>query len=157
MYITPPFNFSLVEFEGGELNLNFEKMAVINIKKYGKPPRILIDKQTARNYYYLIYQFLDDNTAYENIDKYIIAMAANSLTIYGEAIRDVEVNGTIQTFATGAKNVSAYYTVMRDSIKTFTELSDKIGLDAKAREKLKAFADKADANDPLSNFMKKVE
>jgi P27 family predicted phage terminase small subunit len=104
-------------------------------------PAILLDSQSARNYYNNIMSFVKDRN-HLKIDGYTIAMAANCLHLYAEAVKKVEEKGSIQIFKTGHSNVSAYYTVMRDQLTQFQSLSDRLGLDPKARQKLVETAQK---------------
>lgn len=87
-----------------------------------------------------------DKGAFEKIDFYAVAMAANALTLYNNALEQVMEYGSTQTFKTGASNVTGAYTVMKDQAQLFQQLSDRLGLDVKAREQLQAYAKKENEN-----------
>lgn len=87
-----------------------------------------------------------DKGAFEKIDFYTVAMAANALTLYHQALEQVMEYGSTQTFKTGASNVTGAYTVMKDQAQLFQQFSDRLGLDVKARERLQAYAKKENEN-----------
>jgi len=117
-----------------------------------KYPDTLLEDAKAQAFFNEIQKFARTRNP-EKIDKYIIAMAANCLAMYAEAIKEIKAKGTIQVFKTGHANVSAQYTVAKDAVKQFIDLSNRIGLDAKARQTILESASKK-ADNPFSEFIK---
>jgi P27 family predicted phage terminase small subunit len=111
------------------------------------PPAIL--NNSARNYYNTIIRFLNEKGVFESIDFYMVAMAANALALYHEAAKQVAQDGATQKFKTGATNVNGAYTVMKDQVQVFQQLSIRLGLDVKSREKIMSYQNDSNESDPF--------
>jgi P27 family predicted phage terminase small subunit len=90
-------------------------------------------RKDASPYFEAIKAHLIDANRFREIDEMIIAEAANSYATIVDYARKVEDKGAVQTFKTGAANISAEYTVLKNERAQFLTLSKHLGLDPGAR------------------------
>jgi P27 family predicted phage terminase small subunit len=95
-----------------------------------------------------ICRLLEDYDALEEIDSYILSMTAHYLDLFHKhADKD-----PIQTYPTGAKQVSPSFSIMKDAREGFIKLSGKLGLSNKDRELMLKFKAKKDEGDALDDI-----
>ena len=105
-------------------------------------------KGNALKIYDEICSHLSNVDALEDVDSYIISMAAYYLDLF---MTHADA-GLVQTFANGTRQVSPEHTLMKDAREGFIKLSAKIGLSNKDREamlKFKGQSKEVDALDEL--------
>lgn len=98
----------------------------MNDSRFPEPQEYLTP--VGREIYYELCLHLFENDGFRRIDTFGLSMLAQGLEDYAEATRNVNEHGKVQTFKNGTQNVSAWYTVQRDSQAQVLRLSQKYGL-----------------------------
>jgi P27 family predicted phage terminase small subunit len=98
------------------------------------PPKWLPTR--AKKIFKQICGFLIQNDAVCVIDALYVSMAAACMDRYIDAEISVALNGTTQSYESGATAVSAEYTVMNNERKMFDQYARRLGLNIASREKL---------------------
>jgi len=118
-----------------------------------KPSTSLTDQEQVA--YNAIALHLLDAEAIRDIDAGILTRYAKSvcrLARFEKQLEEMEVEG-IQTFQTGARQISPEYTLMEKEMKIYLGLCDLLGVGPKSREKIVAFQEDIDEGmpDPFFN------
>ena len=109
---------------------------------------------TAKKYYTQICVHLEGADALEEIDSFGLSMMAHSLDLYKQAaekINDPSI-GVVQTYSTGAQQVSAWFSVMKNSLDYFLKYSQRYGMTPKDRELMIKFKVKRNEKDALTDL-----
>lgn len=108
-----------------------------------------------KKFYRTIIAYLAKNRAFQDIDTYLVSQLAYRWGRYKYAVEQLQnPNDMIQTFDSGATNVSAWYTVMEREANFVMKLSTQLGISQRSREGILAF--KADGNEP-GGLMSKLQ
>ena len=93
-------------------------------------------------------KFLDGFNAVEDIDGYILSMAAHYLYLFNKHAKE----DPVQTFTNGTRQVSPSFSIMKDAREGFLKLSSKIGMSNKDRELMMKFKVHKEEKDDLDNI-----
>lgn len=127
--------------------------------KHPTPESYLNKEQIA--IYHRLCDHVFSHTLLQNIDSIFLSQAAFSLSQISRLSKIVNSEGAVQTFASGASNVSGHYTALNKERDFLLKATLELGLSVRAREKLLSFADKAKLdsekasyqNDPFLNLI----
>jgi len=111
--------------------------------------------------YHRLCDHVFSHTLLQKVDSVFLSQAAFSLHQISRLSEIVNSQGCVQTFASGASNVSGYYTALNKERDFLLKATAELGLSVRAREKLLSFADKAKLdsekasyqNDPFLNLI----
>lgn len=90
---------------------------------------------------------LMDADALHDADTFILTAAAVNLKQMGDIIPELRVNGAIQTFENGTRNVSPEYSVFEKCNSLFLRHSRQLGLDPFSRQNMLIFLEQGDKDD----------
>ena len=130
-------------------------------KQFKHPtPESYLNKEQITIYHRLC-DHVFSHTLLQNIDSIFLSQAAFSLSQISRLSKIVNSEGAVQTFASGASNVSGHYTALNKERDFLLKATLELGLSVRAREKLLSFADKAKLdsekasyqNDPFLNLI----
>lgn len=103
----------------------------------------------ARKIYRAICKHLLENNSLCEIDSYYVSMAALSFCDFAKFAKEASENGYIQTYESGATNISTEYVIMRNERQAIETFCKNLGLNAKAREALIAFSKEPEQNNDV--------
>lgn len=99
-------------------------------------------------------KFLEDQGQLQSVDGYNLTMCVKTWTMVENALFDMEAEGTIQTFSTGAKQISAERQVYERAMKEFNHWSNQFGLTPRARKTLLTqLAPDTSKDDPFGDYI----
>lgn len=103
----------------------------------------------------LIKNHLESAEASYNVDIIAINMLARLLTVIQHSANNILKNDGIVVHSNGVQQISPEWTMFKQSIEMYNDMSDRFGLDPKARLKLEYFnrVDKKD-EDPIMKLIK---
>ena len=99
-----------------------------------------------------ICKLLDKYGTIEEVDSFGLSMLADSLDSYQVAAKEVNENGPVQVYKTGATAPSAWMNVKKQSYEAFLKLSQRFGLSPKDRELMLKFKVKKKEEDALDEI-----
>lgn len=108
--------------------------------------------ETAKEYYYLICSHLDSADALESIDSFGLSQMAFFLELFHQAAENVNDHGPVQIFASGAQNITGWFSVLKECEERFIKLSVKFGMSPKDRELMKQFKVRKKETDKLDEL-----
>lgn len=99
---------------------------------------------------------LENADASKSVDILSINLTARLLSVIKKSANEIIVNNGVHTYKNGTKQVSAEWTIFKQGIEMFNDMSDRLGLDPKARLKLEYFhrADNKKEEDPIMKLIK---
>lgn len=99
-------------------------------------------------------KFLEDQGQLQSVDEYNLTMCVKTWTMVENALFDLEAEGPIQTFSTGAKQISAERQVYERAMKEFNNWSNQFGLTPRARKTLLTqMAPDTAKDDPFGDYI----
>ncbi len=122
--------------------------------KYPKPPSHL--NELGHDFYYRVCQYLDDRGSFVPVDAILIALAGQSYAVtieYSQKMASGEIS-RIQTYKSGAENISAGYLIMEKEEKKLQRYLTMLGIGAAARDKIKILRHDSQSNKP--NALSKI-
>jgi phage terminase small subunit len=129
---------------------------VEGIKELPKPANWFNASARAKKIYKEIGTHLLETKKLQVFDSYALVLLAVALEQYSWAVNEInEMNknrpgsGYVQTYSTGAKNITAEVTVRKEAYKQIIELSSKFGLTIKDRHAMGRHANAAQTELPL--------
>lgn len=126
---------------------------------FGKAPDFLSTVKGAERIYYDLARHVHSVKALWSIDSYVVAQAAYWIALGSETIKDAK-GEFIQTFQTGAKQISPQFQIIDKAETHIKKYFDMLGIGMKAREAIEAFStgqgDDAGNDDPVTELMKKL-
>jgi P27 family predicted phage terminase small subunit len=151
------------------------KKSVSEKEKEGtlKPTRAIVDKtaplknwvkapiklsENGKLIYSAVLMLLITNEVATKLDTYAIALFADWLDIYetySELCRD---KGFVQTFESGATNITGYFSVKKEANKSVESYMKKLGLSIKDREMITAYMENRgeEEEDPFSAMARMI-
>lgn len=118
------------------------------------PPNYLSAAPRAVELYYQICGFLHDYKVFGQIDYLAVSSLSWWAHHYEQAATMVEKQGPVQTFESGATNVTGWFTAMEKADTKMMVYLKQLGLTPAARHGIRSFMDKkpkrADKQDPFS-------
>jgi P27 family predicted phage terminase small subunit len=104
----------------------------------------------------LIKKHLENAEASQNVDIMSLNLTARLLTVVNHAANNVIRNNGIIVYPNGTQQISPEWTVFKQGVEMYNEMSDRLGLDPKARIKLEYFnrADNKKDEDPIMKLIK---
>lgn len=103
------------------------------------PPPFMPLNRSQRKYYDRIWSFVSENIGLEDVDNFVITLAAQHLNMAAEALKriDKDANGKpLQTFENGTRQVSPDYTIYKSMSDQAMKMLEKSGVLPKARKDL---------------------
>lgn len=122
------------------------------MKEIPEPQSYLTDH--GKEIYYEICELLLKVGALEDVDSFGLSMMAQSLDLFQDASEQININGSVQTYKTGAQAISAHMTVAEKSIAAFFKFSEKFGLSNKDRERIMKFKKQPKQEDQIDKLLK---
>ena len=118
-----------------------------------KNPINLSDEE--QNIVEIVKKHLESADASYNVDIISINMLARLLTVVQQAANNLLKTGGVVIHANGLQQISPEWTMFKQSIELYNDMSDRFGLDPKARLKLEYF-DRVDkkVEDPIVKLIK---
>jgi len=118
-----------------------------------KNPINLSDEE--QNIVEIVKKHLESADASYNVDIISINMLARLLTVVQQAANNLLKTGGVVIHANGLQQISPEWTMFKQSIELYNDMSDRFGLDPKARLKLEYFnrVDKKE-EDPIMKLIK---
>ena len=103
----------------------------------------------------LVKRHLELADASYNVDIIAINMLARLLTVIQHAANNILKNDGVVVYPNGVQQISPEWTMFKQSVEIYNDMSDRFGLDPKARLKLEYFnrADKKE-EDPIMKLIK---
>lgn len=103
----------------------------------------------------LVKRHLESADASYNVDIIAINMLARLLTVIQHAANNILRNDGVVVYPNGTQQISPEWTMFKQSLELYNDMSDRFGLDPKARLKLEYFnrADKKE-EDPIMKLIK---
>jgi P27 family predicted phage terminase small subunit len=103
----------------------------------------------------LMKSHLEEADASQKVDIMTINLTARLLTVLNKAAENVLANNGVMTFPNGTKQVSPEWSIFKQGMEMYNDMSDRLGLDPKSRLKLEYFSrlDKKD-EDPIMKLIK---
>jgi P27 family predicted phage terminase small subunit len=103
----------------------------------------------------LVKKHLESADASYNVDIIAINMLARLLTVIQHAANNILKNDGVVVYPNGVQQISPEWTMFKQSVEIYNDMSDRFGLDPKARLKLEYFnrADKKE-EDPIMKLIK---
>jgi P27 family predicted phage terminase small subunit len=103
----------------------------------------------------LVKSHLESADASYNVDIIAINMLARLLTVIQHAANNILKNDGVVVYPNGTQQISPEWTMFKQSVEIYNDMSDRFGLDPKARLKLEYFnrADKKE-EDPIMKLIK---
>lgn len=103
----------------------------------------------------LVKMHLESADASYNVDIISINMLARLLTVVQQSAKNLLNTGGVVICANGVQQISPEWTMFKQSIELYNDMSDRFGLDPKARLKLEYFnrVDKKE-DDPIMKLIK---
>lgn len=99
-------------------------------------------------------KFLDDQKQLQSVDEYALTMCVKTWTMVENALFEMEAEGTVQVFPTGAKQISAERQVYERTMKEFNHWANQLGLTPRARKTLlPAIAPDTPKDDPFDDYL----
>ena len=89
-----------------------------------------------------ILKFVQDKNIVEDIDSLGLSALANAYDLHAKAAEEIGGVGAIQTTPNGYEQVSANFTVWKQTGEYIKNHADKYGLNPSAREKIKSISNK---------------
>ena len=106
------------------------------------PQPVLELNPRAREFYDLTIEHLNEAEVLRKVDAVLLSVLAKNLDLLVTAANDIQtLDDVVQTFESGATNISGTYTAFERATKAVLTLSSKLGLSPADREKLMAFAE----------------
>lgn len=98
--------------------------------------------------------FLAEQKQLQAVDAYSVTMAVKTWTMVENALFEMEAEGTVQVFSTGAKQISAERQVYERTVKEFERWIYHFGLSPKARKSLLTqLASETPKDDPFGDYL----
>ena len=105
------------------------------------PEPVLELNPTARTFYDLTIEHLNDASVLYPVDAMLLSVLAKNLDIMVEAANQInDLDDVVQEFDSGATNITGVFTAFERATKNVLTLSSKLGLSPADREKLMSFA-----------------
>lgn len=99
-------------------------------------------------------RFLDDQKQLQGVDEHALTMCVKTWTMVENALFEMEAEGTIQVFSTGAKQISAERQVYERTTKEFNYWCNQLGLTPRARKSLlPQIAPDTPKDDPFDDYL----
>jgi P27 family predicted phage terminase small subunit len=123
--------------------------------KPSRVKRITPQEIIAHNTVELVKKHLESADASYNVDIIAINMLARLLTVIQHAANNILKNDGVVVYPNGVQQISPEWTMFKQSVEIYNDMSDRFGLDPKARLKLEYFnrADKKE-EDPIMKLIK---
>lgn len=121
------------------------------------PQPVIELSERGRLFYDLTIDHLNQAKVLHNVDAMLLSVLAKNVDIMVDAADQIEnLDDVVQTFESGATNVTGVFTAFERATKSILTLSSKLGLSPSDREKLMAFAQgRTDEADPY-DILKRV-
>ena len=118
------------------------------------PEPVLELNPTARTFYDLTIDHLNDASVLYPVDAMLLSVLAKNLDIMVEAANQINgLDDVVQEFESGATNITGMFTAFERATKNVLTLSSKLGLSPADREKLMSFAEiKSEVVDPYEQL-----
>lgn len=110
------------------------------------PDAPMILSAEGKRYFRLISRFLSEMNLLSNIDILVIQQLAQAMEINDRAYAEINESGYKQISNSGFETITAAYSVWEKTSKTIRELSNLLGLNPSARERIRIKAKEDDAN-----------
>lgn len=118
------------------------------------PPAYLDAAPRARELYFEVCQFLQAYKSFSEVDHIAVAALSWWAYIYETAVKNVQEGGAVQTFESGATNVTGWFTAMEKADKKVMTYMNALGLNPKSRNAIRSFMDRKPSrgskDDPFS-------
>ena len=106
------------------------------------PEPILDLNDRAREYYDLTIDHLNEAEVLRKVDAVLLSILAKNLDLLVTSANEItSLDDVVQTFESGATNITGTFTAFERATKAVLTLSSKLGLSPSDREKLMAFAE----------------
>lgn len=111
--------------------------------------------ETEKEVVVLLKNHLEMADASQKVDIMTINLTARLLTVLNKAAENVLANNGVMTFANGTQQVSPEWSIFKQGLEMYNDMSDRLGLDPKSRLKLEYFSrmDKKE-EDPIMKLIK---
>jgi len=111
--------------------------------------------ETEKEVVLLLKNHLEMADASQKVDIMTINLTARLLTVLNKAAENVLANNGVMTFPNGTQQVSPEWSIFKQGLEMYNDMSDRLGLDPKSRLKLEYFSrmDKKE-EDPIMKLIK---
>ena len=111
--------------------------------------------ETEKEVVLLLKNHLEMADASQKVDIMTINLTARLLTVLNKAAENVLANNGVMTFHNGTQQVSPEWSIFKQGLEMYNDMSDRLGLDPKSRLKLEYFSrvDKKE-EDPIMKLIK---
>jgi len=111
--------------------------------------------ETEKEVVLLLKNHLEMADASQKVDIMTINLTARLLTVLNKAAENVLANNGVMTFPNGTQQVSPEWSIFKQGLEMYSDMSDRLGLDPKSRLKLEYFSrmDKKE-EDPIMKLIK---
>jgi len=115
--------------------------------------------------YHRICEHINEHSLLQTIDSFYISQVAVSFHLIAKYTKLINKEGAIQTYESGATNVSGYYSILKGERLNLKDAIRQLGLTVKAREDLNSFSERitplkpstdADESDPFARKLRRV-
>jgi len=116
------------------------KASTVSRSEFPEPILDLNDR--AREYYDLTIDHLNEAEVLRKVDAVLLSILAKNLDLLVTSANEItSLDDVVQTFESGATNITGTFTAFERATKAVLTLSSKLGLSPSDREKLMAFAE----------------